>query len=510
MNFNICKVQINKRLKFIESSMWQMNINYRHMKNISIIIAILFSSLVFTSCEDYLTQNSPDKPTTDQVWVSQEAAESYLMSAYAYISTTGWTYHEYFYLPQNFRADDIFPESGSTAWGYLGRIVSFNNTARDVTDYMWGRFYKGIKLANDVIENVPTMEMLSEDERNQLVAEAKFLRSFYLLNLQKNYHDIVMPLSVAGSTGELQLPISTKEEVYKQIDEDLTFASKHLPQTWDADNWGRATSNAALAFLGKSHLFNNEHQKALDAFAQIKGQSLVSGAQYRSLFDGTNEVNDEVIFSRAFTNEQQDILYLYHNLGVAFAPEGFYGGWNMASISDYYMNQFEPNDVRRSASVLLNGEEFDGETVAFNDPNFKMCIKYVESINAIRTNISAVDLIMMRYADVVLMEAEAYYGVNDTENARDRVNDIRERAGLPRLEALSGTQLRDEIRKQRMIELVGEGHRFYDLVRWGIAKEQLTTANQPYANNFEEKHNFFPVPLEEAQRNPNVEPTPGF
>jgi hypothetical protein len=318
-----------------------------------------------------------------------------------------------------------------------------------------------------------------------------------------------MPTSVAGSAGELQLPISSKADVYKQIDEDLTFAAKYLPKEWDEDNWGRATSNAALAYLGKSRLFNGEDQKALDAFVQIKGQSLVSGAEYRSLFDGTNEVNDEIMFSRGFTSEQQDILYLYHNLGVAYAPEGFHGGWNMASVSDYYMSQLEANDVRREATVLLNGEEFDGETVAFNDPNFKMCIKYVESINAIETNVSAVDLIMMRYADVVLMEAEAYYGVKNFKLALEKVNDIRLRAGLAKVD-LTGTALRDEIRKQRMIELAGEGSRFYDLARWDITKEQLTLANQPYAKNFEEKHNYFPVPLEEAQRNPNVEPTPGF
>ncbi|MCG8581173.1 MAG: RagB/SusD family nutrient uptake outer membrane protein [Bacteroidales bacterium] len=480
------------------------------MKNISIIIVILFSSLLFTSCEDYLTQDSPDKPTTDQIWVSYDAAESYMMSAYTYISNTGWSYHEYFYLPQNFRGDDIFPEFGTTAWGYLGRIVSFNNTAADVSDYIWGRWYKGIKLANDVIENVPNMDMISQEEKDQLVAEAKFLRAFYLFNLQKNFHAIVMPLNVAGSTGELQLPTSTREAVYKQLEEDFTFASKHLPLSWDDENEGRATRNAAFAFLGKTCLFNKENQKALDAFAEIKGQSLLSGAEYRSMFDGTNEVNDEIIFSRGYTADQMDILYLYHQLGVAMSPEELRGGWHMASISDYFMSQLEPNDIRRAASVLLSGEEFDGEVITFNDyPDFKMSIKYVESLSAIETNRSVVDLIMMRYADVVLMEAEAYYEVGNGEKALEKVNDIRERAGLDKVN-LSGTQLRDEIRKQRMIELVGEGSRFYDLVRWDIAQEQLTTANQPYAKNFEAKHNYFPVPLEEVQRNPMVDPTPGF
>ena len=482
------------------------------MKNISIIIAILFSSLLFSSCDDYLTQNSPDQPTTDRIWVSQEAAESYLMSAYSYISATNWVYHEYFYLPQNFRGDDMFPENGTTAWGYLGRIVSFNNTSEDVSSVLWNRFYKGIKLANDVIENVPSMSMLTEDEKNELVGEAMFLRSFYLFNLQKNFHAIVMPLSAAASRDEMQLPVATKQAVFEQMEKDFSFAALHLPQTRDEAAWGRATGNAAYAFLGKSHLYNNEHKKALAAFAEINGQSLLPGAEYRSMFDGTQEVNDEVMFSRGYTREQRDILYLDHNLGVALAPGSFHGGWNMASISEYFMDQLEPNDVRRQATVIENGDEFDGETVSFagDDADFNMCIKYVESIEAITSNVSVVDIILMRYADVVLMEAEAYYEDGQTENARNKVNDIRERAGLPRLESLSGTQLRDEIRKQRMIELVGEGQRFYDIVRWGIAKEQLTVANQPFAANFEEKHNYFPIPMSEVQRNPNVESTPGF
>ncbi|TRX71412.1 RagB/SusD family nutrient uptake outer membrane protein [Carboxylicivirga sp. M1479] len=479
------------------------------MKNISIYILTVISTLLFASCDDYLTQESPDKPTTDQIWVSYDAAESYLVTAYSYVASTGWRYHEYMYLPQNFRGDDMFPESGTTQYGYLGRIVGFTNTANDVSSVMWKNWYRGVKLANDVIANVPDMDMITQEERDQLVAEAKFLRGFYFLNLQMNYHSIIMPLAVASSPADLQVPTSTKEEVYEQIEEDLTFASAHLPASWSDDNWGRATSNAANAFLGKSHLFNEQYQDALDAFSKVTGHSLVSGAEYRSMFDGSNEVNDEVLFSRGYTADQMDILYLYHQLGVALAPGDLKGGWEMASISDYYLSQLEAGDIRKEASVLLDGETFDGEVINFDDPTYKMSIKYVESLNAINSNRSVVDLILMRYADVLLMQAEAMYELGSTGDALDKVNEIRDRAGLDDVN-LSGTSLRDEIRKQRMIELVGENSRFYDMVRWDIAKEQLTLAMQPYAQNFEEKHKYFPIPLEEVQRNSKIEPTPGF
>ncbi|MHA7108779.1 RagB/SusD family nutrient uptake outer membrane protein [Sunxiuqinia elliptica] len=480
------------------------------MKNLSIYIVILVSSLMLTSCDEYLTLESPDKPTTDQIWVSYDAAEKYVLSAYTYLTTTGWRYHEYYYLPQNFRGDDMFPEGGTTAWSYLGRIVGFNNTAADgVPAYMWNNWYRGVKLANDVIANVPSLEVLSQEERDQLVAEARFLRGVYFLNLQMNFHGIILPINVASSTAELQLPISPRETVYEQIEDDLAFAASHLPESWDEANWGRATSSAANAFLGKAYLYNKKNQEAIDVFTKISGHNLVSGSEYRSLFDGTNEQNSEIIFSRGYSEEQLDILYLYHQLGVAMAPGDFYGGWNMASISDYYMSQLEPGDIRKEASVLESGETFDGELVNFEDPGFKMSIKYVESLSAISTTRSVADLILMRYADVLLMEAEAYYELGEGEKALQNVNEVRNRAGLDDV-SLTGEALRDEIRKQRMIELVGEGVRFYDLVRWGVAKEQLTTAQQPYAKNFEDKHMYFPIPLEEVQRNPMVEATPGF
>ncbi|MBR8535948.1 RagB/SusD family nutrient uptake outer membrane protein [Carboxylicivirga sediminis] len=480
------------------------------MKNIALYIILFASSLMMVSCEDYLTQESPDKPTTDQVWVSYEAAESYLVSAYSYLAPTGWRYHEYYYLPQNFRGDDMFPEGGTTSWSYLGRIVGFNNTAADgVPAYMWRNWYKGVKLANDVIANVPNMDMLTQEQRDELVAEAKFLRGFYFLNLQMNFHSIIMPLEVATSPADLQIPVTPVEGVYAQVEEDLTFAAKHLPASWSDDNYGRATSNAAYAFLGKTYLFAEQYLDAIDAFAEIKGHDLVSGEDYRGLFDGTNEQNEEVLFSRGYTADQMDILYLYHQLGVAMAPAELNGGWFMASISDYFMSQLEDGDIRKAATVLQDGETFDGEVIHFDDPDFKMSIKYVESLNAISTNRSVVDLILMRYADVVLMEAEAYYELGKDGEALDKVNDIRFRAGLGDVN-LSGTTLRDEIRKQRMIELVGENSRYYDLVRWDIVKEQLSNAGQPFAQNFETKHKFFPIPLEEVQRNSQVEPTPGF
>lgn len=480
------------------------------MKKITLYILTILGLFSFTACENYLNQESPDQPTTDQVWQSYEAAESYLVSSYSYISANGWRYHEYYYLPQNFRADDIMPEQGTTAWSYLARIVGFNNTASDgVPSVLWGNWYKGVKLANDVIANVPNMEMLSEEEKNELVAEAKFLRGFYFLNLQMNFHAITMPLKVAESSDDLQLPVSTKEEVFTQVTEDFTFAAQYLPTSWPADYWGRATKHASNAFLGKAYLFMKEYQKAIDAFGEISGHDLVSGNDYRGMFDGTFEQNIEVLFSRGYTEDQMDALGIYHQIGVAMSPGDLQGGWNMASISDYYMSQLETGDIRKEASVLLNGEEFDGETITFLDPDFKMSIKYVESLESISINRSVVDIILMRYADVLLMEAEAYLEIGNEGEALSRINRVRNRAGLGNSSA-SGVTLVEELRTQRMIELVGENARYYDLVRWGIVKEQLEKADQPFAQNFEEKHNFFPIPLEEVQRNPNVSPTPGF
>ncbi|GAA4838170.1 RagB/SusD family nutrient uptake outer membrane protein [Algivirga pacifica] len=480
------------------------------MKLYNKLFASFFLVFSLVSCDSYLEQVSPDQPTTDQTWVSYEAAEKYMASTYSYMQANGWRYHEYFYLPQNFRADDIHPEYGTTAWSYLGRIVGFNNTASDgVPSVMWYYWYKGIKLSNDLIKNVPEMDVLTEEEKESMVAEARFLRAWYHFNLLKNFHEIVLVTKVAETPSELQLPGSSKEAVYQQLEEDLSYAAQHLPAQWEDAYWGRATANAANAYLGKILLFQGKWQEALTALDKVSGHELVAGTEYRGLFDGSMEMNSEVIFSGAFTAQQMDALGLYHQLGVAMAPGEINGGWHMASISDYYMNALESGDIRKAATVVEHGETFDGETILFDDPEFNMSIKYMESLESITTNRSTVDLIFMRYADVVLMQAEALYELGRETDALSKVNLIRERANLAPSSA-SGTILRDEIRTQRMIELVGEGHRFYDLVRWKIAAEQLNASGQQYAENFEEKHQYFPIPLEEVQRNPNLTPTPGF
>lgn len=483
----------------------------KHMKPFSIktkLGVLLACLLSLASCENYLELSSPDGATTEKMWVSYDAAESYLISAYTYLQPTGWRYHEYYYLPQNFRADDLFPEYGTIAWGYLASVVGFNNTAASsVPKYMWQNWYRGVKLTNDIIAHVPSMSMLSEGEKNQLLAEARFLRGFYFFHLQMNFHRIIMPLEVAQSSGDLQLAASSRAGVFAQVEKDLKFAAEHLPATADSPN--RAGANAAYAFLGKAYLYEGKNQEAADALDKVTGAELLPGAKYRSLFDGTNESNSEIIFSKGYTAEKQESLELYSQLAVALAPASLKGGWEMASVSDYFMSQLEAGDLRKAATVLQSGDTFDGEQLTFENPDFNMCIKYVESLGAISSNRSVVDIILMRYADVLLLRAEANAALGNTDAANADLSEIRTRAGLPQAK-FSGEALTKEIRKQRMIELIGENSRFYDLVRWGVVGEQLQIANQPYVAAFKEKHSYFPIPLEETQRNKLVEPTPGF
>ncbi|BDD07278.1 RagB/SusD family nutrient uptake outer membrane protein [Aureibacter tunicatorum] len=480
------------------------------MKKFFKIFLVAWMSFSITSCDNYLDEMSPDLPTSDQIWVSYESAEKYLISAYAYTYTAGWMFHEYFYLPENFRADDLKAENGTTAWSYLARIVNFTNRADEsVSRTLWTEWYKGIKLCNDIIENVPEMDMITEDQQNELVAEARFLRAFYHFNLQRNFHDIIVRDAVPKTPEELQKATSTIEEVYMFVEEDLKFATEHLPSSWPASKFGRATNAAANAYLGKTFLYQEKWSEAAEALGNVRGHSLVSGDRYRSLFDGTDEMSEEIIFSRQYTDDQMDLINQWHQLGVAFAPADLNGGWDMCSVSDYAMDQFDAGDMRKEATVLESGQEFDGEEITFNDPDRKMLIKYVEGLSNISSNRSFADVILMRYANVVLMRAEALNEMGQDGEAQSLINDIRGRAGLNPI-SFTGDQLRQEIRKQRLVELIGESERFYDLVRWDIVKEQLGMAQNPYADNFEEKHSFFPIPLEEVQRNRFVDPTPGF
>jgi hypothetical protein len=373
-----------------------------------------------------------------------------------------------------------------------------NNELRNVL--RWN--YTGITRANYILEHKDNIDFVGKDH---IIAEAKFLRAYYYFELVKYFGDV--PLIIDKRIGieeALQIPRSPKAEVYAQIEKDFSEASQVLNPI--ASQKGRATKGAALAFLGKVYLYQNKFSEAASTFDEVINSGSYSLIpNYNDLFSVANENNSETVFDVQYTGLEGGsygcLICLEGNAAVGFQGIRQYNGPVYGDGNSYNLptqelyDAFSPIDPRRAATVLdidafiaaqPNASSITyaigagGHTGFYNN-------KYIKRQGEIglpdNDLTSPVNYRVMRYADVLLMAAEAHYQLGNSSQAQILVNQVRTRAGIPGISVNSI----DKIYKERRYELSGEGLRFFDLVRTGQAADFI----QGFVPG---KHELFPIP----------------
>jgi hypothetical protein len=373
-----------------------------------------------------------------------------------------------------------------------------NNELRNVL--RWN--YTGITRANYILENKDNIDFIGKDH---IIAEAKFLRAYYYFELVKYFGDV--PLIIDKRIGieeALQIPRSPKAEVYAQIEKDFSEAAQVLNPI--ASQKGRATKGAALAFLGKVYLYQNKFAEAASTFDEVINSGSYSLIpNYNDLFSVANENNSETIFDVQYTGLEGGsygcLICLEGNAAVGFQGIRQYNGpvygdgnsYNLPTQALY--DAFSSIDPRRGATILdieafiaaqpdassiTYAQGAGGHTGYYNN-------KYIKRQGEIglpdNDLTSPVNYRVMRYADVLLMAAEAHYQTGNSSKAQQLVNQVRVRAGVPGL-AVNSINV---IYKERRFELSGEGLRFFDLVRTGQAADFI----QGFIPG---KHEVFPIP----------------
>ena len=373
-----------------------------------------------------------------------------------------------------------------------------NNELRNVL--RWN--YTGITRANYILENKDNIDFVGKDH---IIAEAKFLRAYYYFELVKYFGDV--PLIIDKRIGieeALQIPRSPKAEVYAQIEKDFSEAAQVLNPM--ASQKGRATKGAALAFLGKVYLYQNKFSEASSTFDEVINSGIYSLIpNYNDLFSVANENNSETIFDVQYTGLEGGsygcLICLEGNAAVGFQGIRQYNGpvygdgnsYNLPTQALY--DAFSSIDPRRGATILdieafiaaqpdaasiTYAQGAGGHTGFYNN-------KYIKRQGEIglpdNDLTSPVNYRVMRYADVLLMAAEAHYQTGNSSKAQQLVNQVRVRAGVPGL-AVNSINV---IYKERRFELSGEGLRFFDLVRTGQAADFI----QGFIPG---KHEVFPIP----------------
>lgn len=393
-----------------------------------------------------------------------------------------------------------------------------NSNLRDI----WNWMFAGVNRANYILEFKDKTDF---EGKNQVIAEARFLRAYYHFELVKWFGGIPMKEDARFKIGdEKSIPRSSVQDVYASIEADLIFASENLAAT--PAQKGRATKGAAIALLGKAYLYQDKFTQAASTFDKIITNSPYSlVADYNSMFEEEGENGSESVFEVQYTDKEGAgfgcLQCSEGNVAIGFSgPRNYSGdlftsGFSFNVPTQEVVNAFEVGD-NREAVAILDIEAWAAATGATYGEGYEHTgffnRKYIPRK---RSTDAQGDLNLtnpgnyraIRYADVLLMAAEAYNrsGLDDNK-ARVYLNEVRRRAFGDNNHDISasGAALTDFIWAERRVELVGEGHRFFDLVRTGKAAQEID-------GFIAGKNELFPIPIEEIQfANGNWAQNPGY
>ncbi len=507
------------------------------MKAFKYIVAALVA-VSLTGCDDFLTQTSPDELSSDSYWRDKDDVEAAVATAYSqlyFASYEGdaWDFCEVKWPVEAYRQDDV--DLGSDAQNYPNWVQLYNFSYTNGNSQFWAYWqsqYRGISFCNQILTKAGAMseEDLSSEERKPLLGEVHFLRGFYHMQLLLNWQQIIIRDTYITSTEEMDKPLSERAETWDFIVEDLKAAASDLPEAYGADNVGRATSGTAYAYLGFAYLTMASEQTdkrteylnlAVDAFNNVRGYELVS--DFASMFNGTNKNSKESIFEVQFTLSDANGAY-YSTQMHRWIGTAEFGGWDEIRPSETLMNEFKkegkrPNgeyDARLYASIYFQDPYYNdgtGKVYGYDwDEWIKMMMEVDEAYDrpafrklmpatydALSLENTDVNVPLMRYANVLLMKAEALNDLGRTSEAIPLINEVRNVHGnMPDMTGTSQAEVQAQIEHERMIEFPLENFRWYDLRRWGKTTEAMTAAGR---TGFDASKLFYPVPLTEINGN---------
>lgn len=403
-------------------------------------------------------------------------------------------------------------------------VVSSNSELLSI----WTRYYEGISRSNFVLYYVPDIAM-DNALKARLLGEAKFIRAFMYFNLVNIFGDIPLKLNPPITQGDIMVAKSNVEVIYAQIYKDLNEAARVLPAKYSAGDIGRVTKGAALGLLAKAYLYQANYNSVVTTIATIDSLGLYSLMPiYRNNFEASTQSNAESLFEIHHLRGQDPSLG--NDLNQWFGPkgEGIYStGYGFDAPLPGFVNEFEKTadsvvdprldySIGRAGKPWVNGEPFDPtwSTTGFLNRKHIQPFSEVSTANAD----GYLSYVYLRYADILLIKAEALNELGRSAEALVPLNLVRKRAResylfdtkiegynntvplnlLPDIISTDQATVRTAIQHERRVELGLEFHRFFDLMRYGktVAGKALSNTNFSF-----DKDRYFPIPLNEQDNN---------
>jgi hypothetical protein len=484
-------------------------------KSLAVLMLLAFS----TACEDEFIGRQPVYSIdSENYFNSEDDYNNALIAAYDMLQST------YVNVMLGEIASDNTLCGGESATDVIGFQQVDDMTHTPVNDNLqdiWNWMFAGVNRASYILEFQDKTDFPGKE---QILAEARFLRAYYHFELVKWFGPIPLKGDARFEVGdETSIPRAPVSEVYATIEADLLYAVENLAEV--APQVGRVDRGAAQALLGKAYLYQDKFVEAAEVLEQVINNGKYTLVDdYEQIFEMQGENGPESVFEVQYSDAEGAgfgcLQCSEGNIAVGFngirnyAGPVFDGGFSFnVPVQDAY-DAFEVGDSRRDVS-LLDIEAWAEETGASYGIGYEHTGYYNRKYIARKgdSNIGDQNLTnpnnyrAIRYSDVLLMAAEALNrGGIDDERARTYLNEVRRRAfgDLDHDIGASGEALTDFILRERRLELVGEGHRFFDLVRTGRAADAIPGFQAG-------KHELFPIPFEEIQfSNGNWQQNPNY
>lgn len=392
---------------------------------------------------------------------------------------------------------------------------------------LWRGPNPGILYCNTVLANVPNMN-IDQDIKNRCIGEAKFLRASYYFILVQLFGDVPLSLTPTNPGDDLFPTRMSKDVIYNEvIIPDLLEAIDLLPRREDygSKDLGRASKGAAAGMLAKVYLTLGQYQKSIDMCNMVENLGYTLNPDYSDCFGGEdkNKNTTESLFEiqyygltkAGFWDDENQACWLSTYMGPR--NSGWVGGgygWNQPTQE--FMDQYEAGDLRKDKTVLYEGGPlFDGKQYKSTMSSTGYSVrKFLVPLSVSPDyNTNSASIIVLRYADVLLMKAEALNELGSTTDAEEPLYQVRKRAGLTSrsdVENLTQDQMRTKIRHERRIELAFEGQYWFDIIRWDNGQYALDFLHSIGKVNAQKKHLLLPIPQKEIDANPNLKQNPGY
>jgi len=494
----------------------------RAMRLTALVPSLLLGAAL-SGCAE-LEVTDPNRQTTGSFWQNQGDATQAINATYNGLQRLG-TYGRWNVFAFDIRSDIGFSNS---PWPELSNFNKFSLADYDfeINIHLWRHTYETIFRANQVIANVPSINM-DATVRNRIVGEAKFLRALLYSNLANLYGNVPLSLSADAS---IQPPTSPVADVWAQVEKDLREARAVLPVSYPANEKGRATQGSADALLGKVLLQQRKWAEAETELAKVINSTAGYNLRpnYTDLFTQFNKNNEESVFEVQMSVFNPDLGLVGLNYGKMVGPRDV--GFNDGNPTRWYFDQFFRDstitgqvDPRLDATIFWNkpgGMDVFGTPFATRYGAASTALywkKWTAYYKTVQDWDEPINYTVIRFADVLLMYAEALneQGGAKTAQAATHLNRVRARVNLrPRLTTLTQAQMRDAILHERLLELGLEQARWLDLKRHNM----LTAANLPTLRAHDSEFNFFvvgksellPIPQSEINLNPGAKQNPGW